>query len=174
MLYCGDRFTVASHQGTKKDIGTVIWGSKWSVIIFWPDGRSLHPTNLGFLHDTFISRMTCGHCHWPPNIDSLPPRCAAPLCSVHCGCADCTTTGCSTVRVSTLIAHISLMSGPIIKPFDSMKVKTVRIFLVYDMSSYWLYYPILGLKMFLTSFSQMWFLCAHRPNRRIKIVYALS
>ena len=84
------------------------------------------------------------------------------------------STGCSTVRVSTLIAHISLMSGPIIKPFDSMKVKTVRIFLVYDMSSYWLYYPILGLKMFLTSFSQMWFLCAHRPNRRIKIFYALS
>ena len=78
------------------------------------------------------------------------------------------------VRVSTLNTHISLMPEPIIKPFDSMKVKTVRIFLVYDKSSYWLYYPILGLKMFLTSFSQMWFLCAHRPNRRIKIVYALS
>ena len=50
------------------------------------------------------------------------------------------------------------MPGPTIKPFDSMKVKTVIIFLVYDMSSYWLYYPILGMKMFLTRFSPKWFL----------------
>ena len=29
-------------------------------------------------------------------------------------------TGCSTVDDTTLIAHISLMPGPIIKPFNSM------------------------------------------------------
>ena len=58
------------------------------------------------------------------------------------------------VGVKPLIAHISLMPGPIIKQFDSMKVKTGRIFLVYDKSSYWLYYPILGMKMFLTRFYQ--------------------
>ena len=50
--------------------------------------------------------------------------------------------------MTPLIAHISLMPGPIIKPFDSMKVKTIRIFWVYDKSSYWLYYPILGMKLF--------------------------
>ena len=33
-------------------------------------------------------------------------------------------TGCPAVDVTTLIAHNSLMPGPIIKPFDSMKVKT--------------------------------------------------
>ena len=37
-------------------------------------------------------------------------------------------TGCPAVDVTTLIAHISLMPGPIIKPFHSMKVKTLRIF----------------------------------------------
>ena len=74
------------------------------------------------------------------------------------------TTGFPKVGVTPLIAHISLMPGPITKPFDSMKVKTGRIFLVYDKSSYWLYYPILGMKMFLTRFSQKWFLCAHRPH----------
>ena len=42
--------------------------------------------------------------------------------------------------MTPLIAHISLMPGPIIKPFDSMKVKTGRIFLVYDKSSYWLHF----------------------------------
>ena len=78
-------------------------------------------------------------------------------------------TGCPTVRVSTLIAHISLIPGPIIKPFDSMKVKTGRIFLVYDKSSYWLYYPILGMKMFLTRFSQKWFLCAHTEQKNLCI-----
>ena len=51
--------------------------------------------------------------------------------------------------MTPLIAHISLMPGQI-KVFDSMKVKTVRIFLVYDKSSYCLYYPFLGVKMFLT------------------------
>ena len=75
------------------------------------------------------------------------------------------STGCPAVDVTTLIAHISLMPGPIIKPFDSMKVKTGWIFLVYDKSSYWLYYPILGMEMFLTRFSQKWFLCAHRPHK---------
>ena len=49
------------------------------------------------------------------------------------------TTGCPAVDQTTLIAHISLMPGPIIKPFDSMKVKTGNFFLVYDKSSYWLY-----------------------------------
>ena len=44
-------------------------------------------------------------------------------------------TGCPAVDRTTLIAPISLMPGPIIKPFDSMKVKTGRIFLVYDKSS---------------------------------------
>ena len=39
-------------------------------------------------------------------------------------------TGCPAVDRTTLIAHISLMVGPIIKPFDSMKVKTGRLFLV--------------------------------------------
>ena len=34
------------------------------------------------------------------------------------------STGCPAVDDTTLIAHISLMPGPIIKPFDSMKVKT--------------------------------------------------
>ena len=34
------------------------------------------------------------------------------------------TTGFPEVGVTPLIAHISLMPGPIIKPFDSMKVKT--------------------------------------------------
>ena len=34
------------------------------------------------------------------------------------------STGCPAVDVTTLIAHISLMPGPIIKPFDSMQVKT--------------------------------------------------
>ena len=32
-------------------------------------------------------------------------------------------TGFPEVGVTPLIAHISLMPGPIIKPFDSMKVK---------------------------------------------------
>ena len=45
-----------------------------------------------------------------------------------------------------------------------MKVKTVRIFLVYDKSSYWLYYPILGMKQFMTRFFKKWFVCAHRPH----------
>ena len=51
-----------------------------------------------------------------------------------------------------------------------MKVKTVRIFLVYDKSSYWLYYPILGMKLFLTSFSQKWFLhteSAHTESKKL-------
>ena len=77
------------------------------------------------------------------------------------------TTGCSTVDQTTLIAYISLMPWPIIKPFHSMKVKTLRIFLVYDKSSYWLYYPILGMQMFLTRFSQKWFLCAHTESKKI-------
>ena len=34
------------------------------------------------------------------------------------------STGFPEVGVTLLIAHISLMPGPIIKPFDSMKVKT--------------------------------------------------
>ena len=50
------------------------------------------------------------------------------------------TTGFPEVGVTPLIAHISLMPGPITKPFDSMKVKTGRIFLVYDKSSYWLHF----------------------------------
>ena len=83
-------------------------------------------------------------------------------------------TGCPAVDRTTLIAPISLMPGPIIKPFDSMKVKMLRIFLVYDKSSYWLYYPILGMKLFLTRFSQKWFLCAHRPHTISKKNYALS
>ena len=66
------------------------------------------------------------------------------------------STGCPAVDDTTLIAYISLMPGPIIILFHSMKVQTVRIFLVYDKSSYWLYYPILGMKLFLTSFSQKW------------------
>ena len=79
-------------------------------------------------------------------------------------------TGCPAVDYTTLIAHISLMSGPITKLFHSMKVKTVRIFLVYDKSSYWLYYPILGMKLFLTSFSQKWFLhteSAHTESKKL-------
>ena len=48
-------------------------------------------------------------------------------------------TGCPAVDRTTLIAHISVMPGPIIKPFDIMKVKTGRIVLVYDKSSYWLF-----------------------------------
>ena len=60
-----------------------------------------------------------------------------------------------------VIAHISVVPGPIIKPLDSMKVKTGRIFLVYDKASYWLYYHILCMKMFFTRFSQKWFMCAH-------------
>ena len=55
-----------------------------------------------------------------------------------------------------------------------MKVKTGRFFLVYDKSSYWLYYPILGMELFLTRFSQKWFLCAHRPHTESKKCYALS
>ena len=66
---------------------------------------------------------------------------------------DHVTTGCSTVDQTTSIAHISLMPGPIIEPFHSMNVKTGRIFLVYDKSSYWLYYPILGMKMLLAKYS---------------------
>ena len=93
-------------------------------------------------------------------------------------------TGCPAVDDTTLIAHISLMPGPIIKPFHSMKVKTVRIFLVYDMSNYWLYYPILGMKMFLTRFSQkrksahekcpdriIFFMLWARANRRPHLLY---
>ena len=63
-------------------------------------------------------------------------------------------TGCPAVDVTTLIAHISLLPGPIIKPFHSMKVKMIRISLVYDKSSYRLYYPISGMNLFLTRFSQ--------------------
>ena len=91
--------------------------------------------------------------HWEPfgltfpQLSSVHPTVFPPYFGKYC-------TGCPTVDVSTLISHISLMPGPIIKPFHSMKVKTVRIFLVYDMSSYWLYYPILGMNMFLTRFSQ--------------------
>jgi len=96
------------------------------------------------------------------------------------------STGCSTVDDTTLIAHISLLHGPIIKPFHSMKVKTLRIFLVYDMSGYWLYYPILGMRMFLTGFSQkrksahqkcphiIFFLCLESEQIREHIYYANS
>ena len=42
------------------------------------------------------------------------------------------STGFPEVGVTPLIAHISLMPGPITKSFDSMKVKTGRFFLVYD------------------------------------------
>ena len=45
-------------------------------------------------------------------------------------------TGFPEVGVTPLIAHISLMPGLIIKPFDVMKVKMIRIFLVYDKLSY--------------------------------------
>ena len=45
-------------------------------------------------------------------------------------------TGCPAVDVTTLIAHNFLMPGPIIKQFHSIKVKTVRIFLVYDIGFY--------------------------------------
>ena len=40
-------------------------------------------------------------------------------------------TGCLAVGVTTLILNNFLISGPIIKPFNSMKVKTIRICLVY-------------------------------------------
>jgi len=83
-------------------------------------------------------------------------------------------TGCSTVRVSTLIAHISLMTGPIIKPFHSMNVKSLRIFLVYDMSSYWLYYPTLAMTMFLTRFSQKRISAHKKCPHRIISFNALS
>ena len=36
------------------------------------------------------------------------------------------------------------------------KLRQLEFFLVYDKSSYWLYYPILGMMMFLTRFSQKW------------------
>ena len=41
------------------------------------------------------------------------------------------TTRCLAVGVPTLNANNSFFSGPIIKPFKSMKVKTIRICLVY-------------------------------------------
>ena len=63
------------------------------------------------------------------------------------------------------------MIEPIIKPFDFMKVKTVRIFLVHDKLSYWLYYPILGIKnVFDKVLPEMVSVCPHR----IKKIYALS
>ena len=50
-----------------------------------------------------------------------------------------------------------------------MKVKTLRIFLVYDKASYWLYYHILGMKLFFDKFLPE-MVSAHRicPHR-IKI-----
>ena len=47
------------------------------------------------------------------------------VCSVHFGTIKTAMqcSGCPAVDVITLIAHNSLMPGPIIKPFDSMKVK---------------------------------------------------
>ena len=92
-------------------------------------------------------RAPCGNVAAEPSIKWIMPH----LFLVN---SELESTGCPAVDRTTLIAHISLMPGPIMKPFDSMKVKTGRIFLVYDKSSYWLYYPILGMKMFLTRFSQ--------------------
>ena len=40
-------------------------------------------------------------------------------------------TGCLAVTVTTLILNNIFISGPIIKPFNSMKVETIRICLVY-------------------------------------------
>ena len=42
------------------------------------------------------------------------------------------STGCYTIDVSTLIVPISYICQPITKPFDSMRVKTGRICLVYE------------------------------------------
>ena len=84
------------------------------------------------------------------------------------------TSGCPTVRASTLIAHISLIPGPIIKPFDSMKVKASGFFLVYGKSSYWLYYPILGMKLFFDKvLPEMVSVCPQAPHK-IKKNNALS
>ena len=44
-------------------------------------------------------------------------------------------TGCSAVGVPTLILDISSKGEPILKPFESMKVLTGRICLVYEV--YW-------------------------------------
>ena len=63
------------------------------------------------------------------------------------------TTGCSTVHVSTLIVHISYIPQPITKPFDSMKVKTGRICLVYETPCKVSFYSFYDFPEFLELFS---------------------
>ena len=73
--------------------------------------------------------------------------------------------------MTPLIAHISSMPGPIKKPFDSMKDKTGRIFLVYDKSSYCLYYPFFRYEnVFDKVLPDMVSVCPHNFN----FFYALS
>merc|ERR1719507_1665072 len=84
------------------------------------------------------------------------------------------TTGFPEVGVTPLIAHVSLMPGPITEPFDSMKLKTGRVFLVYDGSSYWLYYPVLGMTVFLTGFSRKWKVHMKKVPTQNNFFYALS
>ena len=51
-------------------------------------------------------------------------------------------TGCSAITAPTLILNNVLISGPIIKPFNSMKVEIGRICLVYKTSCNVQYFSI--------------------------------
>ena len=51
-------------------------------------------------------------------------------------------TGCSTITAPTLILNNVFISGPIIKPFNSMKVEIGRICLVYRTSCHVQYFSI--------------------------------
>ena len=76
-----------------------------------------------------LSLHTCTMCM----CDQMPDIFAYPvdLDMYRCGGFRGSTTGCLAVGVTTLILNNFLISGPIIKPFNSMKVKTIRICLVY-------------------------------------------
>ena len=52
------------------------------------------------------------------------------------------TTGCSAKSAPTLILNNVFISGPIIKPFNSMKVEIIRICLVYKTSCQVQYFSI--------------------------------
>ena len=64
------------------------------------------------------------------------------LTNLHECWVPASTTGCSAITAPTLILNNVFISGPIIKPFNSMKVEIGRICLVYKTSCHVQYFSI--------------------------------
>ena len=82
-------------------LGYVFQGCE--LVLFSPDPQDHAMSCISRSHDIATIKSMHGHCH----------------------------TGCLAVTVTTLILNNFFISRPIIKPFNSMEVETIRICLVY-------------------------------------------